>query len=348
MTWGDGDYGGHVETAVHAPSTTWYFAEGATGWRFSLFYLLQNPGDAAAEVVVHYLRGAVDPVLTRTYVVPPRSRRTIFVDDEQFPAGSGRYPLASTDVAARIEVSNGVPIVAERAMYLSPDGQPFGAGHAGAGATAPATRWWFAEGAIGAFFDEFLLLANPGSTPAAVQLTLDPIPGSQPAVTNWVVPANSRRTIYVDGLLGLDPGSTSATVTSDVPIVAERVMWWPGTAESWREAHVSLGATATAPRWAIAGLELGGPRNVQSFVLIYGSGGATVKAYTPYSSAPVICAFSISGGRQTVHLNACQGLAGQQLVAVVVDGAADTTVEWTTYSGDGVGAGGGALAVPIP
>ena len=89
MTWGDGDYGGHVETAVRAPSTTWYFAEGATGWRFSLFYLLQNPGDLPADVVVHYLRGAIDPVLTRTYVVPPRSRRTIAVDDEQFPAGSG-------------------------------------------------------------------------------------------------------------------------------------------------------------------------------------------------------------------------------------------------------------------
>ena len=179
-------------------------------------------------------------------------------------------------------------------------------------------------------------------------MTLDPIPGAQPAVTHWVVPANSRRTLWVDQLLGLDSGSTSATVTSDVPIVAERVMWWPGTAESWREAHVSLGATATASRWAIAGLELGGPRDVQSFVLIHGSSGATVRAYTPFGSAPVICAFSATGGRQTVHLNACEGLAGQRLVAVVVEGAADTTVEWATYSGDAVGAGGGALAVPIP
>jgi hypothetical protein len=82
MTWGTGPYGSHSETAVVAPSTAWTLAEGATGWRFSLFYLLQNPNDQAAEVQVRYLRGATDPVLTRTYLVPARQRRTIYVDDE--------------------------------------------------------------------------------------------------------------------------------------------------------------------------------------------------------------------------------------------------------------------------
>jgi hypothetical protein len=76
MTWGVGAYGSHAETAVHTPSTTWYLAEGATGWRFSLFYLLQNPSDTPADVEVSYLRGPSDTVLVRTYTVPGRQRRT--------------------------------------------------------------------------------------------------------------------------------------------------------------------------------------------------------------------------------------------------------------------------------
>ena len=40
-------------------------------------------------------------------------------------------------------------------------GQPFAAGHGSAGVTAAATSWFLAEGATGAFFDLFVLLANP-------------------------------------------------------------------------------------------------------------------------------------------------------------------------------------------
>ena len=44
-------HGAAAETATQ-PSMTWYFAEGATGGPFSLFYLLQNPGDVTAHVTV--------------------------------------------------------------------------------------------------------------------------------------------------------------------------------------------------------------------------------------------------------------------------------------------------------
>ena len=347
MMWGAGLYGSHAETAVVAPSTTWTLAEGATGWRFSLFYLLQNPSDQAAGVEVSYLRGPTDPVLTRTYTVPARQRRTIPVDDEQFPAGSGIKPLASTDVSARINVTNGVPIIVERAMYMSPDDQPFGAGTAAAGVAAPATSWFFAEGATGTFFDEFILLANGGSTPANVSITFTPEVGA--AVTRpYTVAPNSRSTVWVDQVPGLGATSLSATVTSSVPIVSERSMWWPGTGESWREGHVSAGATTTGPRWAVADLEIGGPNQAESFVLIYGGGAATV--YFDDGSAPVACGGS-SGGRFTLYVNACIGVAGKRFVSVVVDGNANTVVERATYyngSGEAFGAGGGAVATRIP
>jgi hypothetical protein len=348
MTWGQDDEGSHLETAVHAPSTTWLLAEGATGWRFSLFYLLQNPSPSSdANVRISYLRGAGDPVLTREYFLVAGRRMTIPVDDEQFPLGSGQYPLAATDVSARIEVTNGVPIVVERAMYMSPDGHPFGAGHAAAAVAAPSTTWYFAEGATGGFFDEFLLLANTGATPATVDVTFVPEgAAAAPQLVHYVVPANSRTTIWVDQLPGLDNQSLSAQVTSDVPIVAERAMWWPGSGESWREGHVSAGAAARSPRWAIAGLEVGGPHDAQSYILV--SGGGSISIYDEFGlSSP--CGTS-AGGRFTVRVNECAAQRGQ-FVGAIVEGNANTVVEWVTYrsaNGEPFAAGGGALAAPIP
>ena len=51
-------------------------------------------------------------------------------------------------------------------MYRSLPGQPFGLGHDSMGVPAAATSWFLAEGATGAFFDLYVLIANPGSTDA--------------------------------------------------------------------------------------------------------------------------------------------------------------------------------------
>ena len=73
----------------------------------------------------------------------------------------GAPTLASTDVSAAIAAT--APIIAERAMYRSSATQLFAAGHASAGVTAPALEWFLAEGATGAFFDLFILIANPNT-----------------------------------------------------------------------------------------------------------------------------------------------------------------------------------------
>ena len=38
--------------------------------------------------------------------------------------------------------------------------------------TAPATRWFLAEGATGSFFDLYVLIANPGPTDALVEANM--------------------------------------------------------------------------------------------------------------------------------------------------------------------------------
>src|SRR6185436_3374051 len=85
----------------------------------------------------------------------------------------------------------------ERAMYLSAGGRPFLAGHESAGVTEPATRWFLAEGATGAFFDLFVLIANPGASPADVRATYLLADGTS-IVKQYPVGGNRRFNIWVD------------------------------------------------------------------------------------------------------------------------------------------------------
>jgi hypothetical protein len=189
---------------------------------------------------------------------------TIYVDQQP--------GLDATDVSAIIRVTNGVPISTERAMYVSTPGQPFAAGTDVAGILAPASSWFFAEGATGPFFDLFLLLANPQSTAADVAITY--VTSSGGSVTkNYTVQPNSRRTVSVeqeDALL--NNAAIAATVTSTIPILAERAIFWP--AYPWYEGHASAGVTATGTRWALADGEAGGANGTQTYILIANAGAS--------------------------------------------------------------------------
>lgn len=273
MTWGPSGYGAHAETAAMQPSPRWYFAEGATHSGFALFYLLQNPDARSVDVRVRYLR-ATEPPLEKTYTLAPRSRTNIWVNLEQFP-GLGQA-LAAAEVSAVVETLDGTPIIAERAMYRSSGGRPFDAGHESMGVTTPSTRWFFAEGRTGAFFDQFILIANPSDMDAAVRVTylLD---DGRTYVTTMVAPASARTSLWVDrtivpGVAGepLADVALSMVVESinGVPLITERAMWWPGDGTTWHEAHGSAGATTTGTVWALAEGEVGGPRARQTYVLI--------------------------------------------------------------------------------
>ena len=58
--------------------------------------------------------------LTKTYNVPANGRFTIWVDDEEIPAGSGVKPLDNVAVSTTITSTNGVPIIVERTMWWPP------------------------------------------------------------------------------------------------------------------------------------------------------------------------------------------------------------------------------------
>ena len=244
------------------PSTVWYLAEGATGGPFDLFYLIQNPGNAIADVEIRYLRSAGAAPITKYYAVGPGSRFTVWVNRED-PG------LKQTDVSAVVTSRNGVPVIVERSMYLTTARGAFKGGHNSAGVTAPATNWFLAEGSTGSF-SMYVLVANPGSQAADVRVTFL-LENGAPVVKTYTVAANSRYTIDVSSQdKALREASMAVRVesTNGQPIIVERTMWWPLRGGGWTEGHNAFGTTVTGPRWLVAEGEQGGARSASTYVLI--------------------------------------------------------------------------------
>jgi hypothetical protein len=258
MLWNDPTrpYGGTLESGSPQPSPTWYFGEGAT-YVFDLYYLIVNPNRTPANVTIRYLRQAGEPI-TQQIQVPASSRSTIYAN---------RVPgLEYAEVSAVMESDQ--PIVAERAMYLSLNGRPLDAGQAGVGVTTPAMEWFLAEGATN-FFDTFVSIANPSDQEAHILITYQLSDGTT-IPKQHRIPAQSRRTVLVESE---DPRLVDTAVairirSSNVPIIAERAMWWGPTAASWYESHSALGSTEAGTLWAIAEGASGGPAGEDTFILV--------------------------------------------------------------------------------
>ena len=261
MAWDAGHYGSHAETSIGRPLTQWFLAEGATISGFDLFYLIQNPNDAAVQVEVRYLLPAPTPPIVKHYTVDARSRFSIWVNTED--------PMLD-DAELSAVVTADAPVIVERAMYRPVGGQMFGAGHESAGVEAPALQWYFAEGATGGFFDLFFLIANPSAHSAAVEARYLK-PDGTVVVRTYGVPGNSRFNIWVDAE-GAELADTAVAatfrVTNDVAVVIERAMWWAGPASDWREGHNAAGATEAGEKWGLAEGEVGGPFSLETYILV--------------------------------------------------------------------------------
>ncbi len=281
MTWDKTTYSGHAETGVVSTARKWYFAEGATIGGFNLFYLLQNPSPAPVTVEARYLLGT-GQVFTKSYTLPASSRTNVWANVETI---NGATPLASAELSAEFTVTAGANIIAERAMYRGAN-PFFKAGHESAGVTEPATEWFLAEGNAGDFFDEFVLIGNTTSSAARVQA--DFIVGGSNTIAaglyskQYTVNPNSRFNIWVDeeemtpGVFPFRTGSSDVSVRvrslNGVPLIVERAMWWPGSSNTWYEAHNSPGSTRTASRWVVAEGENGGALGWSTYILVANTG----------------------------------------------------------------------------
>ena len=341
MFWDRNIYGSHAETSVAAPGTTWYLAEGATGGPFDVFYLIQNPDlTRSADIRIRFLLPSAPPIV-KTYTVAPRQRFTLNIDQIQ--------GLENTDVSAAIESVNGVPVIVERSMYVTRNELWSGA-HNSAAVPAPALNWFLAEGATGSFFDTFVLVANPNTSPADLRVTYM-LPDGSTIERNYSVLGERRLTIWVDQQ---DPRLANTSVatrvesTNNVGVIVERAMWWPGPEAGftavWAEAHNSPGSTETGTVWALADGETGpAPVNTRTYVLVANTSPfpATVRLtlLSEGSAAPRSRSYTIpANSRFTVGVHAdFPDVTGGYgcLVESLGDVPAEIVVERAMYSGFG-------------
>lgn len=227
---------GHNSAAVRAPALDWFLAEGATGPYFDTFVLIANPSPSDAAVTANFLlpNGSV---VTRTYAVGARSRRTIWVDYET-------SALANTAFSVDVHVTNGVGVIVERSMWWPGSAATWQEAHNTPGATQSGQTWAIADGETGGArqADTYLLVANTGGDSAQVAVTL--LPEAQAPITRtFTVTAHSRFNVdvrtYFPQIVGQRYGATVEATTPGASIVVERSLYWDALGTHWAAGSVS-------------------------------------------------------------------------------------------------------------
>lgn len=269
----NGIAGGDDVVGTNAPSVDLFFAEGFTGTPHSPFeewLLVLNPNDAGSELTVDYLFPGGESE-SRTYQVPGRRRLSINVDRE---VGEGR------EVSARLRSE--LPVVAERAMYFLYKGVWAG-GHNGVAATGARGDWYLAEGYTGwegSPFDEWILVANENTEPAAVTVTYM-FPDGTTRLVEHDAPARGRLTISADEDVG-EGMMVSAHIHSDLPVVVERAMYF-AYRDAWDGGHNCLGAPSPAADFYFAeGYTGDSGSRFETWVLIQNTSGEEKTADISY------------------------------------------------------------------
>ena len=218
---------GHASAALASPSTSWFFAEGATGPFFNMYLLIANPNAQAAAIEARYLL-ASGQVVTKTYDVEGNSRFTIGVHAEG-------PDLASAAVSTTLRSTNGVAVLAERTMWwpslsMAPEWQE---AHNSAGSTQTGVRWALADGEDGGASgaQTYVLIANTSDAAGQARVTVHFEDGTSAQLANPVpLQPHSRATVQIGAEIpqtanrrfGIIVESLGATPAQ---IVVERAMY---------------------------------------------------------------------------------------------------------------------------
>jgi N-acetylmuramoyl-L-alanine amidase len=303
----DFDYGrgGTGAPGVTAPARVWYLAEGSTNWDFNTFVLIQNPSDSMNRVTVEFM-GEDGSTTRKAYKLQAHSRFTL---DCSTVAG-----FQNADFS--VKVNSESPVVVERAMYINDHDGMLG-GHDSPGFTAPGTRWYLAEGHTGDKIDTYVLLQNPNGAPARASVTYMLPRGAAKTVGYDLLP-NSRKTIHVNRVPGLEDTDVSFMIASDRPILAERSMYFD-------YFGVGGGSNSTATDspsrvWYLAEGYTG--EGFDTYVLLMNPGGQAAAAtlrFMPESGAARTYSLQIPArSRRTVKVNDVKGMSGLSFSTQVI------------------------------
>lgn len=279
------------------------------------------------------------------------------IADQRIDANTSTGALTFTvteivDSSFGIDVTFTEPGVAERAMYFgSTAARLWTGGHESAGVNLPSKNWFLAEGAIGTFFDTYILLSNANSYDVTATLTF--LLESGATITHTVrIAATGRTTINIEQVSGMPAGAAVATtVNATGPIVAERSMYWPD--GGWVEAHNSFGVTELGTKWAFAEGRVGGTVASQTYILLANPGSSPASVTITYlreGSAPIVQTHNVPATSRMTVAPAEYGLVDENFGALVVATAsiaAERALYWTCV-GVFWAAGTNATATRLP
>lgn len=204
-----------------------YFADVESQRNYSSFITILNPpGGKSANVTVSYFAGGTQ-IGSNTLVVPAGQRGTTT------PLAATTPTSVGINRTAAVHVHSDQPVVVERPTYFSTARSNISGPVTGAttlvGTRTPGTDWLFAEGYTGVNFHEYLVLANfDTSATATATVKLEYSNGTVNSVPVTVLP-QSQAFFDVNNASRSFPQSTaelSAEVTSDKPIVAQRIEYF--------------------------------------------------------------------------------------------------------------------------
>lgn len=200
--------GGSSVVGATSPQTSWYFGAGSATPGVTESLVLANPHAGLVTAQVRYLTSS-GQVITQTVGIPGQSRVAIKVNT-----------VVNSATHATVITANG-PIVAERQDFYNNAGSIMGSTTV-MGTTTGSTAWYIAQGDTSGGHVETLALANPGTTPAQVQVVYYQSQGA-PIVKSYTIPATTRMTITIANDIGANK-STGIAVYATTPIVVEQTM----------------------------------------------------------------------------------------------------------------------------
>ena len=155
------------------------------------------------------------------------------------------------------------PTLAHIPFYWAPDGTPLSiiagpfqqpppplpGGHVSMGASDAADTWYFAEGYTGGGFSEYVLVFNPQDHVASLDVDFL-LPDGSVQNNAFSVAPRSRITFNVDGFPGMEDTNVSVMVKSNLPVVAERSMYFDYNGRLG--GHVAPGVNQPSDTWYFA------------------------------------------------------------------------------------------------
>lgn len=307
---------GHSSIGTNALSKTWYLPEGSSNWGFETWILVQNPGSATANVTLTYMKeGSGAKAISRK--VAPHSRAT--------------YSMAS-DIGgadASIEVTSDVEVVAERSVYRNNRRE----GSCSIGASGPDRDYFLAEGTTAWGFTTYVLVQNPNDSVTNVTVTYM-TPDGPVEQAPFEMPANSRKTIRVNGVNEVSNTDLSTLVSADKPIVAERAMYWGAQTALGEAMHDSIGLDSAHMAFMLPDGQTGAGRDTYTLVQNPNPGAARVRVtyFLQGGGTPVSFTDEIPPASRRTYSMADKGINGRASVQVEsLDGARPVIVERSMY-----------------